>query len=102
MPTRPGAREIGFAVTRDLRDRRPAWRLHRASVIPPSAVLVRWPKPVRETSNQMPCSRRLSSRVRRRTANLEFSYVDPTDLTTFRQALVQAIDSMSLLDGTHV
>ncbi len=30
---------------------------------------------------------RLFERVRRRTANLEFSYVDPTDLTTFRQAI---------------
>ncbi len=30
---------------------------------------------------------RLFERVRRRSANLEFSYVDPTDLTTFRQAV---------------
>src|SRR5580658_9167168 len=30
---------------------------------------------------------RLFERVRRRTANLEFSYVDPTDLATFRQAI---------------
>jgi cystathionine gamma-lyase len=30
---------------------------------------------------------RLFERVRRRTANLEFSYVDPTDLNTFRQAI---------------